>query len=77
MSTQITVRLSDDLVRAVDALVADGRARSRASVVERALARELRRALAEQDATILRGSPTPDDLASLVEWARTRPIGLD
>ena len=78
MSTQITVRLSDELVVLVDELVATGRARSRASVVERALARELRRHLAERDVAILRGAAAPDDLDDLARWAAgLTSAGLD
>ena len=69
MTTQITVRLPDELVAFTDQLVASGRARSRASVVERALERELRRALAERDAGILAGSEQDDDLEALAAWA--------
>jgi len=74
MSTQITVRLPEDLVELLDALVAAGLARSRASVVERALERELRRELAERDAAILRGDPPPSDLDALAAWAQRLPM---
>ena len=74
MTTQITVRLDDDLVRAVDALVAEGRARSRASVVELALERHLRRELAARDVAILRGESTArTDLDDLAAWAQGLP----
>ncbi len=73
MSTQIAVRLPDELVEFVDALVASGDARSRASVVERALERELRLRIAERDATILRGGAVDDDLDALATWARRLP----
>ena len=42
MSIQIAVRLPDQLVNSLDELVTSGAARSRASVIERALLRELR-----------------------------------
>ncbi|HWS58410.1 MAG TPA: YlcI/YnfO family protein [Actinotalea sp.] len=74
MSTQITVRIADDLVAAVDALVAAGRTRSRASIVERALERELRRTLAEQDASILAGTGADPDLDGLADWAAGRTV---
>lgn len=78
MSTQITVRLPDDLVRSVDGLVASGDARSRASVVELALERHLRRVLAERDAAILAAAADdPDGLDALATWAATQPVGLD
>ena len=73
MSTQITVRLPDELVSLVDALVDAGRARSRASVVERALEREMRRELAARDVAILQGAPD-DDLDALAAWAQSRPV---
>lgn len=74
MSTQITVRLPDEMVRLVDSMVASGQARSRASVVERALEREMRRLLTERDVAILRGDPPEDDLGALAAWARRRPV---
>lgn len=74
MSTQITVRLSDDVVRAVDELVSSGADRSRASVVERALERELRRVAAERDVAILRATPPDEDLAALAAWTQSPPL---
>ncbi|MFN8227444.1 MAG: hypothetical protein U0R18_12105 [Mycobacterium sp.] len=68
MSTQIAVRLSDSLVVALDRVVACGRARSRASLVEAALERELRRLAAEADAETLRGVGPGDDLDAVVRW---------
>jgi Arc/MetJ-type ribon-helix-helix transcriptional regulator len=60
MSTQITVRLPEDLVAFVDALVADGSVSSRADAVTRALRRERRRELALRDVEILRVHGDPD-----------------
>jgi len=78
VTTQISVRLPDGLVHSVDALVAAGGARSRASVVEEALERHLRRTLAERDAAILAAADTdPDDLDALAAWAASQPTGLD
>ncbi|MBD8057674.1 ribbon-helix-helix protein, CopG family [Cellulomonas sp. JH27-2] len=74
MSTQITVRLPDDLVSMVDTLVSSGRARSRASVVERALERELRRELAARDVAILQGRMPDDGMDALAAWAQSRSI---
>lgn len=68
MSTQIAVRLSDSLVVALDRVVASGRARSRASLVEAALERELRRLAAEADAETLHRLGPADDLDGVVEW---------
>jgi Arc/MetJ-type ribon-helix-helix transcriptional regulator len=67
MSRQIAVRLPEDVVEFVDAIVGSGRERSRAAVVLRALERERRRVLAERDAAILRGAEPDPDLASLAE----------
>jgi Arc/MetJ-type ribon-helix-helix transcriptional regulator len=72
MSTQIAVRLPDTLVVALDGLVAAGRARSRASLVEAALERELRRLAAVSDAEILHQVGPADDLDGLVGWASGR-----
>ena len=69
MSTQIAVRLSDDLVAFVDDLVSHGDATSRAAVVSRALERERRRKIAERDAAILVRAGTDPDLDSLAQYA--------
>ena len=69
MSTQIAVRLPDDLVAFVDDLVSQGDAASRAAVVSRALRRERRRKVAERDAAILASSGTDADLDSLAKFA--------
>ena len=71
MSTQIAVRLPDDLVAFVDDLVSQGDATSRAAVVSRALERERRRKVAERDAAILAHAGTDPDLDSLAEYAAT------
>jgi Arc/MetJ-type ribon-helix-helix transcriptional regulator len=68
MSTQIAVRLADSLVAELDRVVASGRARSRASLVEAALERELRRLAAVNDAETLDRVGSADDLDGLVEW---------
>lgn len=69
MSKQIAVRLPDELVEFVDRAVASGEARSRASVVTRALERERRRAVAEMDAEILARTEPDPELAGLAEHA--------
>lgn len=68
MSIQITVRLDEELVAGVDALVKSGRAKSRAQVVESALERELRRSLYAEEATVLRRSASDADLDALADW---------
>jgi Arc/MetJ-type ribon-helix-helix transcriptional regulator len=75
VSTQIAVRLSEDLVEFIDRLVADGRASSRAAVVSQALQRERRREIAARDAEILAATATQhDDLDSLAQHAARIPL---
>lgn len=75
MSTQIAVRLPEELVEFVDQLVSDGRAPSRAAVVSRALHRELRREVAARDAAILTAAGTPeDDMDALAYHAARVPL---
>ena len=68
MSTQIAVRLPDEMVAFLDHAVATGRAPSRAAIVASAVEREMRRLAAERDAEILRAQGAADDLDGLVEW---------
>ena len=56
MTTQIAVRLPEDIVEFLDGEVSEGRAKSRAQVVLRALEREQRRQLAARDVQILSGA---------------------
>jgi predicted transcriptional regulator len=77
MSVQIAVRLPDDTVRQLDKLVSEARAPSRASVIERALAREFRRITAERDAAILARSGDDPDLDSLAEYAARTPLDIE
>ncbi|RYE79277.1 MAG: antitoxin [Myxococcales bacterium] len=63
MSTQIAVRLADELVEYVDSLVEAGEA-SRAAVVTKALKRYRRQQSAERDAAILRGAEPDPELES-------------
>jgi len=69
MTTQITVRLPDELVEFIDATIASGSAISRAAVVASAVERELRRHIAAQDAKILAGLSPDSDLDELAEYA--------
>lgn len=68
MSTQIAVRLPDDLVAFLDEAVRRGDAPSRAAIVVRALERERRRRAAEDDVARLREVGAADDLDDLVTW---------
>lgn len=80
MSTQIAVRLPDDLVASVDALVAAGEARSRASVIERALRRELRKLEYAREAAMRAADPErfrDPELEAMAEWGARDPLGLD
>ena len=69
MTVQIAIRLPDDMVAFLDKSVAAGNAASRAALVARALEREMRRQVAEQDATILREQGATDELDELVDWS--------
>jgi len=69
MSTQIAIRLPDDLVAFVDDLISHGDATSRAAVVSRALERERRRKVAERDAVILALDGKDTDLDRLAKYA--------
>jgi Arc/MetJ-type ribon-helix-helix transcriptional regulator len=74
MSTQIAVRLPDDIVEFIDRLVQRGAATSRAAVVVRALERERRREVAARDAAILAKIGSDPDLDSLAEYAARTPL---
>lgn len=68
MSTQIAVRLADDTVSRMDAVVAAGDVANRTELVSVAIQRELRRRAAERDAEVLRANGAGDDLDGLVDW---------
>lgn len=71
MSTQIAVRLPDDLVAWIDAQVSAG-AGSRASVTAKALQRYRRQVEAERDAEIYRTAGGYPDLERLTAWLDQR-----
>lgn len=77
VSIQIAVRLPDDMVEFLDRLVAEGQAPSRASVVERALAREIRRHIAARDAAILAEAAADPEMDSLARYAAGTPMDVD
>jgi Arc/MetJ-type ribon-helix-helix transcriptional regulator len=77
MTRQITVRLQEELVEFVDALVAEGVVDSRAQAVALALTRERRRRTALHDAEILRGVPTDPELDAIATFTAAHPIELD
>ena len=69
MSTQIAVRLPDEMVAFLDGEVSSHRASSRAALVLRALERERRRQVAARDAEILAQVSDEDDVGSLAAYA--------
>ncbi len=69
MTTQIAVRLPDEMVAFLDQSVASGKATSRAALVARAVEREMRRHAAQQDAEVLNRVGPEDDLDALVSWS--------
>ncbi len=71
MSTQIAVRLPDEMVAFLDRTVAAGKAPSRAALVAAAVEREMRRQAAAQDVQVLREHGTADGLDDLVQWSST------
>jgi Arc/MetJ-type ribon-helix-helix transcriptional regulator len=80
MSRQIAVRLPDDMVERIDALIADGATPSRAAFVESALEREFRRRIYEAEAetlVALKASGEPDEFEALAEWGARQPTALD
>ena len=64
MTTQIAIRLPDELVAYLDSLVAAG-AGSRAAIVTRALSSYQRQALADADAAVLEATGDYDDFDDL------------
>ena len=81
MTTQIAVRLPDDAVAFLDARVRDGRARSRADVISRLIAREQRRQRAAEDVhrivDDLATNGPDEDMDALAAWGADQPIDLD
>jgi len=78
MSIQIAIRLPDQLVNSLDELVDSGAARSRASVIERALLRELRYQRMLQEVEILNsGIGAGEDLDALVRFSGNVALDVD
>lgn len=77
MSKQIAVRLPDAIVAFIDRLVSEGKAHSRAVVVNRALERERRRAMAARDVEILIRAGDDSDMDSLAEHVVDTPLDLE
>ncbi|WP_067674685.1 antitoxin [Nocardia miyunensis] len=74
MSTQITVRLSDEMVTYLDRTVASGQASSRAAIVAQALERDRLRRAAERDAEILARAGGDPDMDGLARFAADTPL---
>lgn len=79
MSTQIAVRLPDELVAYVDRAVASGRVKSRAELVARLIARDARRQRAEEDLQRLveRGVLDDRELNAIVGSASDTSLPID
>lgn len=71
MTTQIAVRLPDEMVAFLDRTVASGEAPSRAALVAQALERQMRWQAAARDAQLLTEAGPADDLDDLVAWSTT------
>lgn len=74
MSTQIAVRLPDEMVAFLDRCVASGKAASRAALVTSALEREMRLQAAQRDAHVLTEVGAADDLDDLVSWSGANAV---
>lgn len=77
MTTQIAVRLPDEMVAFRDRTVASGLAPSRAAIVASAVEREMRRVAAENDVRIIQAEGAEDDLDDLVAWTLTHAVVAD
>jgi Arc/MetJ-type ribon-helix-helix transcriptional regulator len=73
MTTQIALRLPDEVVDFVDAQVARGAAKSRAEFVGRAIKREQRRLAAERDAEIYAQLGEDSELHGLADYSARLP----
>ena len=79
VSTQIAVRLPDELVAYVDEAVASGRVKSRAELVTRLIERDARRQRAEEDLQRLaeQGALDDDELLAIVKSASATALPID
>jgi Arc/MetJ-type ribon-helix-helix transcriptional regulator len=79
VSTQIAVRLPDELVAYVDEAVAAGRVKSRAELVARLIKRDARRQRAEEDLQRLaeRGAIDDPELLDIVKSVSDTPLPID
>ena len=77
MTTQIAVRLPDDLVEFLDESVRSGKSTSRADAVTKALARERRRVIALRDAAIIAEQGGYPELEGIIAYQAAHPLNLD
>ena len=78
VSTQIAIRLPDELVEHLDDQVRRGAAGTRTELIRTLLTQELRRADKEAERAVLALRwDDPDDLAGLAAWAARRPLPLE
>lgn len=77
MSTQIALRLPDEVVRYIDDLVEQRVVKSRADFVARAIARERRHRAAHADAEILQRLGNDSDLDAVTAHQAAHPFELD
>lgn len=77
MSTQIAVRLPDELVVYIDELIAQHLVKSRAEFVAKAVARERRHRTAMADVDVLRRVGSDSELDALAAYQAAHPIELD
>jgi Arc/MetJ-type ribon-helix-helix transcriptional regulator len=73
MSTQIAVRLPEQIVEFVDSQVSSGAAKSRADFIWHAIEREQRRLEAERDAAIYADFGEDPELDGLAEYSARVP----
>jgi Arc/MetJ-type ribon-helix-helix transcriptional regulator len=77
MSTQIAVRLPDELVEYIDELVEQRAVKSRAEFVAKAISRERRHRSALADAEILKRVGADFELDALAAYQAAHPFELD
>ena len=77
MSTQIAVRLPDELVLYIDDLVGRRIVKSRAEFVAKAIARERRHRSALADVEVLKRAGNDSDLDAVAAYQAAHPLELD
>lgn len=78
MSTQIAIRLPDELVEHLDNAVRNGIAATRSGLIRILLSRELRRSeVAAELAVLSQPWNDPDDLDGLAEWTGRQSLTIE